>query len=255
MGGCDKRYFYITMKDNFSHQADAYAKYRPHYPPELFEFILSKVKGREAAWDCGTGNGQTAKELAQYFSTVEATDISQKQLDNALRAPNINYSLQPAEQTGFSNHRFDLVTVSQALHWFRFDAFYKEVKRVTKPGGWLAAWTYTRLPISHEIDELIGEFYKNIVGEYWDKERRYVDENYATIPFPLREIECPPFSITLPWTLEQLEGYIGTWSALQKFIKVRGYNPLPGLIQKIKPLWVDERMDVVFPIYLRMGQV
>src|SRR5688572_25795277 len=195
------------MKDNFSHQADAYAKYRPGYPPELFAFILDNVKGRETAWDCGTGNGQTAKELAQYFQKVEATDISQKQLDNAAQVPNINYSLQPAEQTNFPDDHFDLITVSQALHWFRFNEFYAEVRRVAKPGGWLAVWTYTRLPISPEIDELIGnEFYKKIVGEYWDRERRYVDENYMTIPFPLAEIECPRFSITLRWTIDELAG-------------------------------------------------
>jgi ubiquinone/menaquinone biosynthesis C-methylase UbiE len=243
-------------KDNFSSQADAYAKYRPGYPPELFAFILDKVRGRETAWDCGTGNGQTAKELAQYFQRVEATDISQKQLDNATQAPNITYSLQSAEQTNFPDNSFDLITVSQALHWFRFDEFYAEVKRVAKPGGWLAVWTYTRLPISPEIDELLGnEFYKKIVGEYWDSERKYVDENYMTIPFPLAEIECPRFATDLQWTIEDLAGYIGTWSAVQKFIKARGYDPVPELMQKIRPFWVGERMNIVFPIYLRMGQV
>lgn len=52
------------MKDNFSRQSASYAKYRPGYPPELFDFILSHVKGREAAWDCATGNGQAANQLA-----------------------------------------------------------------------------------------------------------------------------------------------------------------------------------------------
>ena len=52
------------MKDNFSSQADHYARYRPSYPPELFEFIIAQVKEKDMAWDCATGNGQTAKGLS-----------------------------------------------------------------------------------------------------------------------------------------------------------------------------------------------
>ena len=152
------------MKDNFSTQASIYAKYRPTYPDSLFEFILSHVNTRTAAWDCATGNGQTAKELAKYFEKVYATDISQKQLDQAEKAPNIIYSNQPSEKTNFPSATFDLVTVSQALHWFQFDLFYKEVRRVCKKGGWIAVWMYDRR-LSPEIDTLISEeLYKNVLG-------------------------------------------------------------------------------------------
>ena len=104
------------MKDIFSSQSDGYAKYRPGYPKELFDFILKHPEKRIAAWDCATGNGQTAKELAKHFEQVYATDISSMQLANAEQLPNIFYSLQPAEQTKFENSSFDLITVSQALH-------------------------------------------------------------------------------------------------------------------------------------------
>ena len=118
------------MKDNFSRQSDIYAKYRPAYPQQLYDFIFQHVAGKQAAWDCATGNGQAAKELAKVFDKVYATDISQKQIENAVQQPNIFYSVQPAEQTNFPNNSFDLITVAQALHWFRFDDFYAEVKRV-----------------------------------------------------------------------------------------------------------------------------
>ena len=63
-------------KDLFSNQASLYAQYRPGYPPGLFEYILQHVKGKQQAWDCATGNGQAAVELAKYFDKVMATDIS-----------------------------------------------------------------------------------------------------------------------------------------------------------------------------------
>jgi ubiquinone/menaquinone biosynthesis C-methylase UbiE len=248
--------FYLyQMKDNFSRQADVYAKYRPDYPKELFDFILSHINNNVAAWDCATGNGQTAKELAKYFEKVYATDISQKQLDNAAQASNIFYSLQPAEQTNFPDHQFDLVTVSQALHWLQFEKFYTEVNRVTKPGGYLAVWMYGGLSISPEIDRLKKDHYSNTLGAYWDMERQHVDDNYTSIPFPFEEIKCPSFKIQFHWTIEELRGYLNTWSALQKFIAANNYNPVDELVEQIRPYWTKERMEINFPVTLRMGQI
>ncbi len=244
------------MKDNFSLQAAGYAKYRPQYPDALFTYILSFVKDKNAAWDCGTGNGQSAKELSKYFTTVFATDISQKQMDNAYKAANIHYSLQPAEQTNLAGESIDLVTVSQALHWFKFDEFYAEVKRVAKPGGVIAVWTYSLLRISPQINAVIEDYHFNTLSNYWDAERKYVDDNYTSIPFPFDEITTPPFAIHLQWTLQDLEGYFYTWSALQKFIAANNYSPVDALIEQIKPLWgKDEKREIVFPVHLRLGTI
>jgi ubiquinone/menaquinone biosynthesis C-methylase UbiE len=245
----------LSMKNYFSEQAKIYAQYRPDYPSELFEFVLQYVNDQNAAWDCATGNGQTAKILAQHFKKVEATDISQQQLDEAVVAKNIHYSKQPAEQTDFPSDCFDLVTASQALHWFKFDEFYKEVKRVSKPGGIFAAWMYNRqmLPV---IDKIIEEdLYNNILGDYWDPARKLVDENYSTIPFPFEEIRTPVFTQTLYWSHEQLRGYLNSWSAVRKFISQNDYNPVDEVMKKILPLWQGEKMRVEFPIHMRIGRV
>jgi ubiquinone/menaquinone biosynthesis C-methylase UbiE len=243
------------MKDNFSRQADGYAKYRPQYPQELFDYILEQVDGRQLVWDCATGNGQSARLLARYFERVFATDISQKQIDKAETAPNIIYSIQQAEQTNFADNSFDLITVSQALHWFATEAFFSEVKRISKPDSVFAAWAYSLLYISPEIDQLIRSFYTTVVGPYWDAERKYVDEEYNTIPFPFKEIKTPKFDMEYSWTLDELEGYINTWSALQKFITVNNYNPVPDLIHQVKPHWKPEIINVRFPLHVRMGRV
>ena len=248
--------YIYEMKDNFSRQAEIYARYRPAYPQTLFDFILERVEKKEAAWDCATGNGQTAKELAKHFKKVFATDISQKQIDNAEKADNIYYSLQPAEKTDFENDKFDLITVSQALHWLDTGKFYEEAKRVAKKNAWISVWTYPTLTISPEIDELvIGKHYNETLGSYWDSERKYVDDNYATLPFPFAEIKAPVFQIVLYWTIDELTGYLNSWSALQKFREKNHYNPVDELIKNIKPFWKEEKMKIIFPVYMRMGQI
>ncbi len=160
------------VKDNFSAGADGYAKYRPSYPDALFDFIKEELPQREAAWDCATGNGQAAQKLAAFFDHVYATDISQAQLNNAVLAPNITYSVQPAEKTSFLDNAFDLVMVAQAVHWFDFEKFYAEVKRTTRPNALLVIIGYGRLMISPPIDAVLHRFYVDIIGPYWDAERR-----------------------------------------------------------------------------------
>jgi methylase of polypeptide subunit release factors len=92
---------------NFIAQASFYAKYRPTYPSVMYDFILGHTIGRAQAWDCATGNGQVAVELSKHFEQLMASDVSQSQLDNAIKAPNIKYLVAPAESTPFEDHSFD----------------------------------------------------------------------------------------------------------------------------------------------------
>lgn len=244
------------MIDNFSTKSDLYAKYRPSYPAELFEFINSLVANKERAWDCGTGTGLLASELAKTFKEVYATDISQSQLDNAVRADNIFYSLQPSEKTNFKNNQFDVITVAQAIHWFDFDKFYDEVRRVAKKDSILCVAGYAIIRISDEIDNLIDEFFHKVLGQYWDKERKYLDEHYRYIPFPFEEIQTPEYENKLKWTMEHFIGYLNTWSAVRHFIKDKGFNPVDDLIPEISKNWGDkDEKDVRFPILLRIGRI
>ena len=86
------------MKDNFSTQSELYAKYRPQYPGALFDHIASFVKEKKLAWDCGTGNGQVALELSKYFKEVHATDISEKQIQNAVQRTTYSTRLKPQKR-------------------------------------------------------------------------------------------------------------------------------------------------------------
>jgi SAM-dependent methyltransferase len=244
------------MKDNFSKQSAGYSKYRPRYPKELFEFIVALLPARTLAWDAGTGNGQSATELSVYFEKVYATDISMQQLEKAVPKNNIVYAQDAAEKITLQYGCADLITVSQALHWFHFEKFYAEVKRVAAPGGVLAAWCYSLLQIDAVVDPIIQHFHFETLQDHWDKERKYVDECYETIPFPFKKIEGPSFKIEVRWNLKQLEGYINTWSAVQKFISARGYNPVPALIGRIRPHWHTGEIKLIcFPIHLKMGYV
>lgn len=243
------------MKDNFSQRSDQYAKYRPDYPQEYYDFILSLIKEKTCAWDCGTGNGQVAEQLSEYFEKVYATDISAAQIAQATPNKKIEYSVQPAEETNFTGNQFDLIVVAQAIHWFDFDKFYAEVNRTLKPGGILSVVGYDGPVISPEVNKAKAYFYTEIVGSYWDKERKHIDDRYANIPFPFEEIPSPQLSHCMNWSFEHFTGYLSTWSAVKHFIKDKGYDPVEEFRNELKEAWGDdEQKSVCFPILMRTGR-
>jgi len=241
------------LKDRFSDQALQYATFRPRYPKELYDFIFSHVKKFDQAWDAGTGNGQAAVVLAERFKSVLATDISQKQLDQAEQRANITYAVS-GETCKLPDRSVDLITVAQAIHWFDRPKFYKEVNRVAVPGAILGVWVYGLLKVSSSIDPLLDHFYTKVVGPYWDPERRLIDEQLKSIDFPFDEISATALTMNFSWTLAELEGYLNTWSATQKFIADRSKNPVPELIESIRKVCPDESISVDFPVYLRMSR-
>ncbi len=243
------------MKDNFSKQSNLYSQFRPGYPQQLYNFLLPLVAGKNAAWDCGTGNGQVAGKLSTYFNEVYATDISAAQINNAVTKKNIFYSVERAEQTSFADNKFDLITIAQAIHWFEFERFYREVKRTLKPSGIIAVIGYDVFKINKEINLLVDHFYRDITGPYWDNERKYVDEHYSTIPFPFKEIETPSFVIKYDWEFEHAIGYLNTWSAVQHYIRKNNKNPVDAFSIHLKKIWGKTlKRKVSFPVFMRTGR-
>ncbi len=247
----------MAFKDYFSRQAADYASFRPTYPAELFAYLASLCAETDTAWDCGTGSGQAAIGLADYFQKVIATDPSEKQIASAAPHPRVAYKVAAAEKTSLPPASVDLVAVAQALHWFDLDQFYAEARRVLKPSGVLAAWCYNLPRVVPEIDPLIEEFYSHTVGPYWPPERRLVEDAYRSLPFPFAEIAAPAFSMAAEWDFQNFVGYLSTWSAIQEFIRQRGMNPLDLLLKALRPLWEDETAPkrITWPFSLRVGLV
>lgn len=227
------------VKDNFSKQSEAYSKFRPSYPMEFISKILSISTQRKLAWDCGTGNGQVASILSSHFEHVVATDISKNQLSQAPRIPNIEYRIESAESTSIVSNSVDLITVAQAIHWFDFNPFFKEVNRVLKQDGIIAIFGYPLFKTNTPLDKLITYFYSEILGSFWDLERILIENEYATIPFPFTEINLPDMYMNYEWTFDQMVGYLRSWSAVQHYIDKRQRNPLELIQEDLRKMWPD----------------
>ncbi len=243
-----------AFKDHFSAHAGDYARARPRYPEELFNFLAGLADARECAWDCATGNGQAAKSLSRHFDAVIATDASASQISQAVAVPGIEFRVAPAERSGQAAGSVDLVTVAQALHWFDIGQFFDEVRRVLKPGGVLAVWCYGTCRISPGCDRLVHGLYADL-DDYWPPEREMVESGYREIDLPGSAVECPAFVMTASWSAADMLAYLGTWSATQCYARAHGSDPVAALAQELEAAWGDSRRTVSWPLHLKVARL
>lgn len=241
------------FKDHFSHDSGSYSCHRPGYPDALFSYLSSITKDHALAWDCATGSGQSAIQLAQYFSRVVATDASESQISHAQKRDGVSYSVASAENSGIEANSLDLITVAQALHWFDISAFTAEVDRTLKEGGILAVWSYNLLTLHPDIDEQINFLYSNILNKYWPAERRLVEQGYKTINFPYNELSVPSFNMTLKWNFEQLINYLSTWSAVKAYHTDNNKDPISFIENKLLKIWGNAKTEITitWPLTVR----
>lgn len=184
-----------------------------------------------------------------------ATDASAEQIGQLPAHPRIRRYAAPAEASGLDPGSVDLVTVAQALHWLPLTAFWVEARTVLRPGGIIAAWTYGNQRLDHpEIDRQVEAFYHSVVGPYWPPERSLVETGYRTIEFPFAELEPPVFDMSLEWPLSAFLAYVRTWSATNRFVTQRGFDPVIELARELEPYWGSEVRRVRWPLSLRVGR-
>jgi len=246
----------MTFPDHFSSLARDYARYRPRYPEALFAWLAAAAPARALAWDCGTGNGQAAVGLARHFARVLATDASAEQIAQAEPHAGVEFRVAPAEQAPLAAGTCDLITVAQAVHWFDLEAFYAEAARVLKPAGVLAVWTYHLPASTPAVDAVVAEYYGEVLGGYWPERFHYVHDRYETLPFPLVPLSVPAFDMLAEWTLDQLGGFLMSWSAGQRYLERHGQHPLGRVWERLAAAWGAPSQARVarFPLIVKAGR-
>jgi SAM-dependent methyltransferase len=244
------------FKDHFSAHAAHYRDARPHYPGQLFTTLAGLATAPALAWDAGCGNGQASVALARHFEHVHASDPSAAQIASAEAHARVRYEVAPAEQCSLADHSVDLVTVAQALHWFDVPRFHAEVRRVLKPGAVIAEWCYAECSVSPAIDAVCRVLYADVLGDYWPPERAHVENGYAGLEFPFDVVSIPAMHMQVAWSLPQYLAYLGSWSALQRYRRDRGEDPLATMAGEFAHAWGDPEhpREVSWQLSVRAGR-
>lgn len=238
--------------------ASDYAAFRPQYPAALFKWLASMCSRRDVAWDCACGSGQASGSLASHFSRVVGTDASPTQVGAANATATTWFVAAASEQAPLADDTVDLVAVAAALHWFVGETFFAEVRRVARPGGVFAAWSYGMPTIeSEDFESVVHGFIEGVLGPYWPPEIQMVLDGYTSIELPFEEIEAPAFELQVEWPLGRFLGFARTWSAVGRYVEERGEDPVVKLATELQELWgsSDQPLPVSYRLDLRVGKV
>ena len=96
-----------------------------------------------------------------------------------------------------------------------------------------------------------------MVGPYWPPERRITEERYQTIEFPFAEFEAPNFVIEQSVTLDDVAGYVRTWSATRRFVQEQAHDSVDGLVADLAVVWGAPQASRLarWPVAMRVGRV
>jgi ubiquinone/menaquinone biosynthesis C-methylase UbiE len=249
----------MSFPDHFSTVTDSYQRYRPNYPQQLFDIILKNTNNRDSLWDAGCGTGQAIHVLAKHFSRSLGTDPSESQIKKAQASyPGLDFRVQMSEACNLPDKSCSLITAAQAIHWFKLDKFYQQVKRVSQKNGVIAFWCYGLHKLPGHLNEILQFFYQNILGKYWPPQRRLIDEGYESLPKPFQKIEYFPLNMTKEMDLNQYLGYVNTWSAIQSYrLAVNDDDPLALFSESLLGLWgkPEDKQLIDFPLHLYLCRV
>ena len=155
---------------DFGRTSDNYAKFRDIYPASMYQKIISFGIGQrgQKILDLGSGTAVLPINLSHSGAEFTATDISENQIEygkslvKSKGIGNINFKVCSAEDTGFENNSFDVVTAVQCFQYFDTEKAAAEIHRVLKPNGLFCKIFMDWLPYE---DEVIGEM-ENLVLKY-----------------------------------------------------------------------------------------
>ena len=127
----------MNPTDRFSNRAAEYAAGRPDYPQAVIDALLADLgpPGSLEVADLGAGTGISSRALADRGCSVIAVEPNETMRRSGASARNVTAHAGTAERTGLPDAAFDLVTVFQAFHWFRFDEALHEMARIARPDG------------------------------------------------------------------------------------------------------------------------
>jgi SAM-dependent methyltransferase len=142
---------------SFGAVAAAYERFRPAYPAELFEVVMSYASQPiRSALEIGAGTGKATRLFAQGGVTVVATDPDAEMLaELRTHVPATVATVQAAFEDLSLDETYGLVYAAAALHWTDPVGRWSRVAALLEPGGVFASFGGPVTLADAEVEEAV----------------------------------------------------------------------------------------------------
>lgn len=204
----------MEVKDRFTSRVDNYVKYRPHYPEEVYTYLLEEnfITPQSVIADIGCGTGISCEPFLKKNHKVIGVEPNEKMLiaakDYLEKYQNFEPVLAPAEETTLPESSVDLIVCAQAFHWFDKEKARNEFKRILKPGGKVVLLWNDRQTDTTDFLKVYEDFLQMFATDYKKVNHKNVQNKEVFAPFFGGEFEEVNFHNSQLLDLEGLKGRV-----------------------------------------------
>jgi len=224
--------------------ARRYTKGRPYFHPKVIARVrdfLGRSRPFGAALDVGCGSGLSTLALAEIARRVVGVDASAEMVALAPPQARVSYTVAPAEELPFGDGSFELLTASQAFHWFDRPRFLAEAHRVLRPGGHLVVYDHYFGARLEENESFRAWFREQYLGKYPSPKRgEIVFTESEALEYGFRLLGGEHYDDALRFTPESLIDYLTTHSNIIAAVEGGGESldeAWAWLAQSVGPLF------------------
>ena len=141
---------------SFGAVAQAYERFRPGYPAELFDLVIAYA-GRpvRTALEIGAGTGKATRLFAERGVAVTATEPDEAMLEVLRRHVPAAATTRAAFEDIEPGDRYGLVYAAAALHWTNPQGRWPRVAALLEPGGVFASFGGPVQPADPAVEEAV----------------------------------------------------------------------------------------------------
>ena len=240
----------------FGDNADDYRAFRPHYPDALFAWLASAARQDRLAWDCGAGSGQAALGLSRHFTRVLATDPIPGSWRSRQKSP-MSTIVWRARKTISACARRSISSPAPVRSTGSTCRIFTQTRGAPcAPRGSSRHGPMTgRERMSSRSTRSCAGSKRIFSAPSGRRIRRSYFDRYETLPFPFKEIDCPPFHTPVARSKGDLVSFLKTWSAVEKYRLHYGRDPLALVDRELEEAWSAHPPDLPLcvPLYMRCG--
>lgn len=246
----------VKLTTKFGETNLNYKKFRPGYPKELFDVILSSIKKPyDKAIDIGAGTGISTAILAEYFSNVTAIEPDEKMISVGLFSDKVTIIEDCAENVELPAGEFNLVSAGNSFYWMDAEQILPLINEWLSDKGVLSAYRYN-LPMTNNNN--INKIILNELEEKWDmfrhdrlRDTEYTYRNIYNSPY-FNNVRISKVENIVQLSINSLIGFFASTSYVSAFMKTLS-NPqdyLDEMSEKFHKSAGNEILNVDFSLEL-----